>query len=280
MLPEFCSSLPASLLLSRSASRLRRGCGCRRRCCLPPSALQSADCPLALHLLGFTDPNRRLSSSLFADLPITSVTFIYVFLPLLVFEAGFATDVRRTLDDAAPILLLAVIATVIATAVIGLSLWPLAGRPARGMPACSAPSWRPLTRRPSSQSFATSARRRGLRGWLRARRCSMTPRRFRCSWFCSGMILSGRQADIAGGFTEFVLSFVGGGIFGICVGRLLVSVMSAGRRRSARGSVFNGGLRLLGVHCCGEAPTRLWRRYRARLRPNGECVWTRAHCTI
>ena len=46
----------------------------------------------------------------------------------------------------------------------------------------------------------------------------MTRRRSRCSWFCSGMILSGRQADIAGGFTEFVLSFAGGGIFGICIG--------------------------------------------------------------
>ena len=41
-----------------------------------------------------------------------------------------------------------------------------------------------------------------------------------------GMILSGRQADIAGGFTEFVLSFAGGGIFGICIGRLLVFFMS------------------------------------------------------
>src|SRR5580704_15786078 len=44
---------------------------------------------------------------LFAELPVTSETIIYVFLPLLVFEAGITSDVRRILEDAAPILLLA-----------------------------------------------------------------------------------------------------------------------------------------------------------------------------
>lgn len=65
----------------------------------------------------------------FAALPVSSATFIYVFLPLLVFEAGIATDVRRVIEDAAPILLLAIIATLVTTAVIGLTLWPLAGVP-------------------------------------------------------------------------------------------------------------------------------------------------------
>ena len=66
---------------------------------------------------------------LFADLPIGSEVFIYVFLPLLIFEAALTTDVRRVLDDAAPILLLAVIATLVAAAIVGLALWPLAGQP-------------------------------------------------------------------------------------------------------------------------------------------------------
>ena len=71
----------------------------------------------------------RLCPGPFADLPVSSVTFIYVFLPLLVFEAGIATDVRRTLEDAAAILLLAVIATLITTAVVGFALWPFAQVP-------------------------------------------------------------------------------------------------------------------------------------------------------
>ena len=69
------------------------------------------------------------AAGLFAHLPVSSETFIYVFLPLLVFEAGIATDVRRTIDDAAAILLLAVIATLITTAAIGVALWPLAQVP-------------------------------------------------------------------------------------------------------------------------------------------------------
>jgi CPA1 family monovalent cation:H+ antiporter len=63
-------------------------------------------------------------SEVFVDLPLSSGIFIYVFLPLLVFEAGIATDVRRMLEDAAPILLLAIVATLISTAVVGLALWP------------------------------------------------------------------------------------------------------------------------------------------------------------
>jgi hypothetical protein len=42
----------------------------------------------------------------FARLPISAATFIYVFLPPLVFEAGIVTDVRRMIEDSAPILVL------------------------------------------------------------------------------------------------------------------------------------------------------------------------------
>jgi monovalent cation:H+ antiporter, CPA1 family len=77
----------------------------------------------------------RLSSHLgefvrlFADLPLGSETFIYVFLPLLVFEGALTSDVRRSFDDAAPILMLAIIATLVTAAIVGLALWPFAGLP-------------------------------------------------------------------------------------------------------------------------------------------------------
>ena len=66
---------------------------------------------------------------LFADLPLGSETFIYVFLPLLIFEAALGSDVRRIMEDAAPILMLAVIATLITAAIVGFALWPVAGLP-------------------------------------------------------------------------------------------------------------------------------------------------------
>src|SRR6202044_2441626 len=66
---------------------------------------------------------------LFADLPLGSETFVYVFLPLLVFEGALASDVRRSIEDAAPILMLAVIATLATAAIVGVALWPFAGLP-------------------------------------------------------------------------------------------------------------------------------------------------------
>jgi Na+:H+ antiporter len=68
-------------------------------------------------------------TEIFSEFAVSSGIFIYVFLPLLVFEAGIATDVRRMLEDAAPILLLAIVATLVATAIVGLALWPIARVP-------------------------------------------------------------------------------------------------------------------------------------------------------
>jgi monovalent cation:H+ antiporter, CPA1 family len=64
---------------------------------------------------------------LLADLPLGSETLIYVFLPLLVFEAALASEAPRIFEDAAPILVLAVIKTLAAAGIVGVALWPFAG---------------------------------------------------------------------------------------------------------------------------------------------------------
>ena len=63
----------------------------------------------------------------FVDLPITADTFMYVFVPALLFQSSLSVDVRGVFDDAAPIFLLAVVAVLVATAVIGVALVPFAG---------------------------------------------------------------------------------------------------------------------------------------------------------
>src|SRR5215469_11210160 len=82
--------------------------------------------PALISQFGWSNPTDPFAD-IFTELPVSASTFIYVFLPLLVFEAGIATDVPRMLEDAAPILLLAIVATLITTAIIGLALWPLSG---------------------------------------------------------------------------------------------------------------------------------------------------------
>jgi CPA1 family monovalent cation:H+ antiporter len=63
----------------------------------------------------------------FVDLPVDSNTFLYVFLPALLFQSALAIEVQRIIDDAGPVLLLAVIAVLVATFVIGVALSPFAG---------------------------------------------------------------------------------------------------------------------------------------------------------
>jgi CPA1 family monovalent cation:H+ antiporter len=62
----------------------------------------------------------------FVDVPVTSETFMFVFVPALLFQAALTIDVKRMIDDVAPILLLAVVAVLVATAVIGLAVAPVA----------------------------------------------------------------------------------------------------------------------------------------------------------
>ncbi|QYK39815.1 MAG: cation:proton antiporter [Paracoccaceae bacterium] len=65
-------------------------------------------------------------------LPISSDVFLYVFLPILIFQVSLTLNLRRMLDDWVPILTLAVVAVLVATAVIALALWPISGLPLIG----------------------------------------------------------------------------------------------------------------------------------------------------
>jgi CPA1 family monovalent cation:H+ antiporter len=65
---------------------------------------------------------------MFVELPVSS-HFIYVFLPLMEAQATSRSGTAWRLWALAPILLLAVVATLFTTAVIGLALWPLARVP-------------------------------------------------------------------------------------------------------------------------------------------------------
>ena len=163
-------------------------------------------------------------AEVFVDLPVSSGIFIYVFLPLLVFEAGIATDVRRMLEDTAPILLLAIVATLISTAVIGLALWPLARVPlvvclllgavvSTTDPAAVIAIFRDigaparLTRLVEGEALLNDAAAIALFAVL------------------LGMIGTTRELDIGSGLKEFFMSFVGGGLFGMLAGRALLAVI-------------------------------------------------------
>lgn len=57
------------------------------------------------------------------EVELTSAAFLYIFLPVLLFETALAVDVRRLLDDLGPVLLLAIVAVLVTTLLAGLAMW-------------------------------------------------------------------------------------------------------------------------------------------------------------
>ena len=161
---------------------------------------------------------------LFANLPLPSEIFIYVFLPLLVFEGALGSDVRRILEDAAPILMLAVIATLVTAFSIGIALWPFAGLPlvvclllgavvATTDPAAVIALFRDvgapgrLTRLVEGEALLNDAAAIVLYSVL------------------LGIIASGRAPDLGRGALEFLSSFIGGAVLGALAGRAFLQII-------------------------------------------------------
>ncbi len=79
----------------------------------------------ALYVLS-TDLGDRLNpvTRRLLELPIRSNVFLYILLPTLLFQVALMVNARRMLDDWVPILVMAVGAVVVATAIIGYALTP------------------------------------------------------------------------------------------------------------------------------------------------------------
>ncbi len=60
-------------------------------------------------------------------LPIKANVFLYLFLPTLLFQATLDLNIRRMIDDWAPILLMAVVAVIVATLFVGWALYWTSG---------------------------------------------------------------------------------------------------------------------------------------------------------
>ncbi len=65
---------------------------------------------------------------------LSSEAFFYVFLPPLLFSAGLGVNLRRLMDDMGPVILLAVVAVVVCTGIVGLAAYAVA--PEYGLVAC------------------------------------------------------------------------------------------------------------------------------------------------
>jgi monovalent cation:H+ antiporter, CPA1 family len=170
--------------------------------------------------LGVVGP-LNMAADIFAKLPISSETFIYVFLPLLVFEAGIATDVKRTIQDAAPIMILAVVATLITAGAIGLALWPFAPVP---IVICLLLGSIVATTDPAAviAVFREVGAPRRLTWLVEGEALLNDAAAIALFILLLGFIRAGREPSAVAGLGEFALLFVGGGVLGYLAGRLLL----------------------------------------------------------
>ncbi len=151
---------------------------------------------------------------------LSSEAFILVFLPVLLFETAVAIDVRRLLDDLAPILLLAVVAVLVSTFAIGLALGAVSDM---GLVACLLLAAIVSTTDP----IAVVAIFRDLgvphRLSLLVEGESLFNDAAAIALFALflGMLTGERQADALAGGLAFLRAFAGGLVFGYVCGRLV-----------------------------------------------------------
>ncbi|MEM9222195.1 MAG: cation:proton antiporter [Pseudomonadota bacterium] len=68
-------------------------------------------------------------ATLFSELPLSADALTLLLLPPLLFHAALQIDTRRMLDDATPVILLAVVAVAVSTFAVGVALAPLGLQP-------------------------------------------------------------------------------------------------------------------------------------------------------
>jgi monovalent cation:H+ antiporter, CPA1 family len=158
-------------------------------------------------------------------LPISSDVFLYVFLPILIFQVALTLNLRRMLDDWVPILTLAVVAVLVATLVIGLALMPFSGLP---LIAClligaivsttdpsavvsifrATPAPQRLARIVEGESLLNDAAAIALFGV-----------------FLTDVIRRAEEPDILGALGRFPFVILAGAVVGWVMGRIAVAVM-------------------------------------------------------
>lgn len=77
---------------------------------------------VVVHLHGWAPPVVGAFLDSLETFEISSETFLMVFLPVLLFETALAMNVRRLIEDIGPILMMAVVAVVVSTMVVGFAL--------------------------------------------------------------------------------------------------------------------------------------------------------------
>ncbi|CAK0769687.1 monovalent cation:H+ antiporter, CPA1 family [uncultured Gammaproteobacteria bacterium] len=155
-----------------------------------------------------------------SEFNLPAEAYLYLFLPLLLFEMALAIEVRRLLDDLAPILLLAVGAVLVSTFVVGAALAPFTDV---GLIACLLVGAILATTDPVAVVgiFRDLGAPRRLAMLIEGESLFNDAAAIVLFTLLYGMLAGDRPADIPQALLAFVWSFGGGIAVGLVMGRLL-----------------------------------------------------------
>ena len=148
---------------------------------------------------------------------ISSEAFLVLFLPALLFETALAIDVRRMLNDVAPILVMAVIAVVVCMVVVGFTLSSLTEY---GLIACLMLGAIVATTDPAAVVgiFREIGAPQRLTMLVEGESLLNDAAAIALFAMLSGMVLAGQEAAWGGVAADFLVKFVGGGLVGGLMG--------------------------------------------------------------
>jgi len=163
-----------------------------------------------------------------AGAELSSEAILYIFLPILLFEAGLGMDVRRMMDDLAPILTLAVVAVLVCSLVVGLALW---GASSQSLILCLLLGAIVATTDPAAVIgiFRDAGAPRRLTILVEGESLLNDAAAITLYIVLVGLLTAGAadgaEADVGGAALLFLRFFIGGGLFGFVASRVAFAAM-------------------------------------------------------
>jgi len=150
---------------------------------------------------------------------VSSETFLFVFLPVLLFETALAMNVRRLLDDIGPILMMAIVAVVVCTVAAGFSLSAVSGY---GLVVCLMLGAIVATTDPVAVVgvFREVGAPKRLTTLVEGESLFNDAASIALYTVLLSIMATGGEISVSTIFSSFMVSFLGGGVAGFLMGRL------------------------------------------------------------
>lgn len=149
---------------------------------------------------------------------ISSETFLIVFLPILLFETALSMNVRRLLDDIGPILMMAIVAVVVSTLLVGFVVSTASGL---GLVACLLLGAIVATTDPAAvvSIFREVGAPKRLTTLVEGESLLNDAAAIALYAVLLGMLTQDRNWEVLTVVKDFLILFVGGGLVGFLIGR-------------------------------------------------------------